>query len=269
MIIDAPPRVRLPVVPALFGAAVLAQVAYPLVSGHARDALTVAIVLLVAGAALCHAAATRGVRAVAALVAATVLGGFAVEVLGVHTGVPFGRYAYTGSLGPSLYGVPLVIAFAWTMLAWPAALAARRLVGSFPARVALGGWALATWDLFLDPQMVAAGHWHWSSPSPHLPGVPTVPLTDYLGWLVVSVVMSLVLQYALDRTSDPDRTPGHPPHGAPAGDDRWPLAFYVWTWASSPLALAAFLHLGAAALWGAVAMGTVAVPLVRSLAGAR
>ena len=137
------------------------------------------------------------------------------------------------------------------MLAWPAALAARWLVRGRLARVLLGGWALAVWDVFLDPQMVAAGHWRWSDPDPHLPGVPGVPLTDYAGWLVVAVAMSAALQRALDSA----------PHAG--ADDRWPLAFYVWTWASSTLALAAFLDLGAAAVWGGLAMGTVAVPVAR------
>ena len=50
------------------------------------------------------------------------------------------------------------------------------------ARVAVAAAALASWDLFLDPQMVDAGHWRWSDPSPALPGVPTVPLTNYAGW---------------------------------------------------------------------------------------
>ncbi|HEY7010451.1 MAG TPA: carotenoid biosynthesis protein [Jatrophihabitantaceae bacterium] len=254
MAVDVAPRVRLNFVGALFGAGVLAQIAYPLVTGTARNALTVVIVLTVAAASLCHAALTRGGRAVATLAVVTVCGGFAVEVLGVHTGVPFGRYAYATSLGPCAFGVPVVIAFAWTMLAWPAALVAHRLVSTFAARVLLGAWALAAWDLFLDPQMVAAGHWRWVDPAVHLPGVPAVPISDYLGWFAVSVLMSVALQWVLLGTD---------------GDDRWPLAFYLWTWASSTLALAVFLGLGAAAVWGFLAMGTVAVPLVRSLARSR
>ena len=254
MAVEVPPRLGLGLVGALFGAGVLAQIAYPLVTGTSRNALTVLIVLTVAAASLCHAALTRGGTAVATLAAATVCGGFAVEVLGVHTGVPFGRYAYGTSLGTSLFGVPVVIGFAWTMLAWPAALVAHRLASTFAARVLLGAWALAAWDLFLDPQMVAAGHWHWTDPAAHLPGVPAVPISNFLGWFAVSLLMSVALQRALVGTH---------------GDDRWPLAFYLWTWASSTLALGVFLDLGAAALWGFLAMGTVAVPLVRSLAGPR
>ena len=244
-------RVGVQAVPAVIGVAVLAQIAYPLTSGGIRNALTVAIVLIVAAAAFLHAYLSRGTSALAAVVTVTVVGGFAVEVVGVHTGVPFGRYHYSDTLGAQLLGVPLVIAFAWPMLAWPAALAARRLCHSFPARVAVGTWALAAWDVFLDPQMVAAGHWAWTDPTPHLPGVAHVPLSDFAGWLLVSFAISFALQSALRRLPD--------------ADDRWPLAFYLWTWASSVLALAAFLDLASAAVWGGLAMGVVAVPLARSV----
>ena len=243
-------RLRLPAV--LAGLGVAAQIGYPLVHGSARDHDTIAIVVLIGTAMLGHAYRCGVLWPVAAI---TVLGGFGVEQLGVQTGFPFGRYTYTGSLGPRLWGVPVVIALAWPMLAWAAALVAHRLVHRRAARIAVGAWALATWDLFLDPQMVAAGHWHWRHPSPHLPGVPDVPLTNYAGWLAVSMLMSAALQAVLDRRD-------HSPRGVP-------IPLYLWTWASSTLALAAFLHLGAAAAWGGVAMGTVAVPLIASLRRAR
>ncbi len=250
MAVEVAGRTSVSLVACLFGAAVAAQIGYPLTSGGARDVLTVATVLLVAVASLAHAFVSRGPRTCAVLALISVVGGFTVEVLGVHTGVPFGDYRYTGGLGASVFGVPAVVAFAWPMVAWPAALAARRLCRSFAARVVVGAWALAAWDLFLDPQMAATGHWTWKHPDPHLPGVPGVPLSNYAGWLLVSALMSLGLQAVLRRGSD---------------DDRWPLGFYVWTWASSALALAVFFGLPAAGLWVAIGMGVVAVPLARSL----
>jgi putative membrane protein len=249
MALDVPIRIRLLPVAALAGAGVVAQIAYPLIHGEHRAQLTIAIVLLFAAASLCHAALTRGPRVLVAVIGASVVLGFAVEVIGVGTGLPFGDYDYTGHLGPQLFGVPVVIACAWTMLAWPAAVVACRLVRPFAARVVLGGWALAAWDFFLDPQLVSAGYWHWAPGAHTLPGVPDVPVTDYVGWLAVATVISYLLQRAL--------------RGTPAADDRIPYALYVWTWASSTLALAAFLGLPAAAVYGFVAMGTVAVPLLR------
>jgi putative membrane protein len=110
--------------------------------------------------------------------------------------------------------------------------------------VLLSGWALASADLFLDPQQVAAGHWTWRTPSPHLPGVPGVPLTNYAGWLAVALVLSIAVQ-ALARH----------------GDDDLMLGLYLWLYAGWVIALAVFLDLPAAAGWGALGMGTVAIPL--------
>jgi uncharacterized membrane protein len=243
-------RTLLPAV--LAGAVVLAQVAYPLTpAGTARNGLTVATVLLFATASVVHAGLSRGARAAAALLAVAGGGGLLAEAVGVATGVPFGRYSYAGTLGPAVLGVPLVIPLAWVMMAWPAYLVGVRLTRSRPARVAVAAAALASWDLFLDPQMVDAGHWRWADPSPALPGVPAVPLSNYAGWALVALLLMLVL----DRTV-PSRQ---------STSDAVPYALYLWTYASSVLALAAFFGLPAAALWGGLGMGAVALPLARSL----
>jgi uncharacterized membrane protein len=240
----------------LLGALVLAEIAYPLVRDHAP--LVIATVLLGFAVSVAHAVTSRGLRAGAALVAVTAGGGLLVELLGVHTGVPFGRYAYGTALGPRVYGVPLVIPLAWTWMAWPAWLVAGRLAAGVltrraTARIALAGSGLAAWDLFLDPQMVAEGYWHWTDPHPTLPGVPAVPLTNYVGWLVVATLMMSVLP----------RGPSRDAADAPM------LALYLWTYGSAVLAHAVFLHLPASALWGGLGMGAVAIPLAVKLCSGR
>jgi len=54
-------------------------------------------------------------------------GGFSAELIGVQTGIPFGRYAYSERLGPGAGGVPLAIACAWVVLLLFARDAACRL----------------------------------------------------------------------------------------------------------------------------------------------
>jgi putative membrane protein len=240
---------------ALLAALVLTQICYPLTGGRTRAAFTVLTVVLGYLLSVSHAWLTRGPRTAGALVAVATAGGFAVEAVGVATGFPFGTYDYSGQLGPKLLGVPLIIPLAWTWMAWPAWLAAQRLTDRRANRIVLAGVGLAAWDLFLDPQMVAEGYWTWQSATPALPGVPGIPIGNYLGWLGFAVVLMTGLSL-LTGTGD----------GVGAGDDRPILALWLWTYASSVLAHAVFLGLPASALWGGVVMGLVVVPLVLRLA---
>ncbi|MEV7231715.1 carotenoid biosynthesis protein [Polymorphospora sp. NPDC051019] len=239
----------------LLGVLVLAQIGYPLTDGTARARLTVATVVLGYLLSVGHALLTRGPRTAAALVLVATGGGLAVEAVGVATGVPFGFYDYSGELGPKLLGVPVIIPLAWTWMAWPAWLAAVRLVGPGPGRVVLAALGLATWDLFLDPQMVAEGYWTWQDPTPALPGLPGIPVGNYVGWLLVGLAMMT----ALATVTVPGARETQPGDG--------PMyALYLWTYGSSVLAHAVFLDLPASAVWGAATMAVVAVPLAVVLA---
>lgn len=242
----------------LLAVLVLAQICYPLTDGSTRARLTVATVVLGYLLSVGHALLTRGPATAAALVLIATGGGLAVEAVGVATGVPFGFYDYSGELGPKLLGVPVIIPLAWTWMAWPAWLAAVRLVRPGPGRVVLAALGLATWDLFLDPQMVSEGYWTWVDPTPALPGLAGIPVGNYIGWLLVALAMMTALATIAAPVAG-RRQPGDAPM----------YALYLWTYGSSVLAHAVFLDLPASAVWGAVTMAVVAVPLAVTLARGR
>ncbi|MCW2679126.1 MAG: hypothetical protein JWM62_527 [Frankiales bacterium] len=196
-----------------------------------------------------HALVHRGLRWTALFVLVTAGTGLLAESLGTSTGFPFGDYDYAGSLGWKLLSVPVVIPLAWAMMAYPCLLVGQRLARSRLGAAAVGGLGLAAWDLFLDPQMVEAGHWTWSDVQLALPGSPGIPASNYLGWLLVAVLMVGVLQLL-------------PRHDA---DDRVPAALFLWTYFSSVLANAVFFGRPAVALIGGVGMGVVAIPYVKAL----
>jgi putative membrane protein len=148
--------------------------------------------------------------------------------------------------------VPVIVPLAWMMMAWPALVVARALAQRPVAVALVGGAALASWDLFLDPQMVAAGHWVWADPMPALPFVPGVPLSNYAGWVVVAILMTA----ALHRLVGPTGT-GQAPVSRPAA------ALYLWAYASSVVAHAVFFGLPGSAVVGGLVMGAVAVPFAR------
>ena len=224
--------------PALLAALTIAlEIAYPLSHGVVRDRLTVATVLVFLAASLSHAAASQGLSWTARFTVLVVGPALLVEVLGVRTGVPFGDYRYTGGLGPSLLGVPVVVPLAWAMFAYPALVVGRLLGRPWLA----GAWALASWDLFLDPQMVAAHHWRFAAGG--------VPVSNYLGWLAVALVLMALLARL-------------PWRDAPTGV---PVVLFLWTWLGSTLANAAFFGRPGTAAVGFVGMGVVGVPLLRRL----
>jgi putative membrane protein len=220
--------------PYLAGATVLLQIGYPLTRGDVRDVLTVVTVVVFFLASTSHALVHRGARWTGAYVLVTGGLGLLAEAVGTATGVPFGDYSYTGTLGTELVGQSLT----------------RTALGA----AAVGGFALASWDLFLDPQMVEAGHWRFADVTASLPGAPGIPVSNYLGWLLVAWLMMGLLQLL-----------GRGPQEKGTADDRVPGALFLWTWGSSVLANAVFFGRPLVALTGGVVMGLVAVPYARSL----
>lgn len=239
----------------LAGLVVLAQITYPLLDGEPLRFVTIATVLLFAAASTAHAASAGGLRWAVGLVAVAGGIGLLAEATGVRTGYPFGRYRYAGTLGPQLLDVPVIVPLAWVMMAYPCLLLGRRLARGRRARAATtavtGGVTLAAWDLFLDPQMVAAGHWTWAYPTPALPGIPGIPLTNDAGWLLVAVVIVGLL----DRVLVP----------RPGVDETVPALLLAWTWLGSSLGNAVFFGRPLVALWGFAAMGLCCAPYLLML----
>ncbi len=140
-----------------------------------------------------------GARGVLRVGLSVILAAWLSEVIGVHTGLPFGSYTYTEVLQPQIAGVPVQVPAAWLMMlpaAWAVggSLINRRGEASKPrswldkaAFAATSGLAFSAWDLFLDPQMVAWQLWHWETPGVYF----GIPLINFLGWTVIAAVLTL------------------------------------------------------------------------------
>jgi putative membrane protein len=235
--------------------AILAQIIWVLVPEDARDAVTISSVALFAVASLSHAAASRGTSWAARYALIAVGAGWIAEAIGTTTGWPFGAYDYTDSLGPKLGPVPLVIPLAWLMMSYPVLLAARAVAVSRLVQTCYAAALLTSWDLFLDPQMVAEGHWVWFDPTPALPGIPGIPAQNFVGWFLVGLVLFGAAAWLLpQRASD---------------DDRVPAAMLLWVFASNVMANALFWGRPAVALIGGLAMGLLLLPWLRTGVSAR
>ena len=179
------------------GIAILLQISYPLLSGEALRVVTISTVYWGAGAMALHALLAFGARYAFTYLGIALSFGFLIELMGLKTGWPFGTYKYDPSLGPQLFDVPLVVPFAWAMIAHPILCAARRVAGNWV--FLYGGYAMAAWDLFLDPQMVAANRWRWTFDGAHVPYQPEIPLSNTFGWLLAGMALIAILHQILPR----------------------------------------------------------------------
>jgi putative membrane protein len=246
---------------------IVAQIGYPLTTGGGRDRITVAVVLLCTGAALAHATATRGLRYAVGFLTIVSGIGLAAEVIGTATGIPFGCYEYaTDRLGPALLEVPLIVPLAWTGGMYPVWVVAGMLSRRTITRLGWTAVGAVGWDLFLDPQMVADGQWTWCDIHSGLPGLDWIPLTNYLGWFGVALVMAAVLAVWERAAPDPVRTPRSHRRAIAL---TVPVALFLWTWLGSALAHAVFLDLPSSAGYGFAGMGLLGAPLLVALARAR
>jgi putative membrane protein len=144
-------------------------------------------------------------RKAALALSALVAYSYAIEFLGVHTGVPYGEFFYGVDLGPTLFGVPVGLPVFFIPLVMNAYLLVVLLLGeravSRPLRLASVIAAVLAMDLVLDPGAVALGFWVYPNGGVYY----GVPLSNYAGWVLSATVAVVALDVAFSRRALLDR----------------------------------------------------------------
>lgn len=236
---------------------ILLNIAWPLTHGDARSVVTVLGVFTFTAVSGLHSWVNFGPRVTARLLATVMMMTFAIEFVGVHTGLPFGHYTYGDMLGPVIVGVPVIIPLAWFMMIYPSVIAAQFLARSTPAQVLVVATLMTGWDFYLDPQMTSENYWTWVHTGVE---VNAIPLTNYAGWFISSALIGW-LALRIIATIEPQWT------------HTIPMVMLMWTWLGGALAHAVwfspFLNRPHVALVGFVSMGFAMVPLSRKILEAR
>lgn len=191
-------------------------------------------VLLQALAVLSILISAIGIRKTVFISSVTIILTWAIEAIGILTGIPFGRYYYTEKLQPQLLDVPILIPFAWLMMLPPSWAVAQRITGQEKGIrfVTISGLAFTAWDLFLDPQMVKWDLWTWSKSS----GYFGIPYANFFGWFVSAILITILIR----------------PASLPK---RFLILVYGLTWLMETVGLIVFWDLRGPALGGFVGMG--------------
>jgi hypothetical protein len=137
---------------------------------------------------------------------------WSAERLGLATGFPFGAFAYTDQLRPFIFGVPLIVLLGYLTVGYCSFFLAHVLASAPPlafgrrrrlARALLTAVLMVFWDICADPvRATAEDRWIWPEGGAHL----GVPLSNYAGWFVTTLVAVLLFEAALSAIG-PARRP--------------------------------------------------------------
>ncbi|MFA9416456.1 bisanhydrobacterioruberin hydratase [Natrinema sp. HArc-T2] len=131
---------------------------------------------------------------------------YAIELVGVRTGWPYGTFEYGISLGPMVGGeVPLALPLFFVPLVLNAylltLLALDEWAGRLVPRAFSAITAVLAIDLVLDPAAVAIGFWSYLPPG----GYYGVPASNYWGWLLSGAIAVVLVDLAFDRVAVRER----------------------------------------------------------------
>lgn len=145
-----------------------------------------------------HAMSTLGkIRGISFLFFASSIGFFA-EFIGIHYGIPFGRYVYNSNQY-TLFTVPILVIAYWAVfiylgyaitnsfLYWLGMVKPSRAFHNSKNVVLLmlmDGFIVTCIDLFLDPIAVKQNTWRWLDTGPYF----GIPISNFIGWFVVTIV---------------------------------------------------------------------------------
>lgn len=174
-------------------------------------------------------------RAALALISLSAFG-YAVETIGVATSLPYGPFYYGDSLGPKAFGlVPYLLPVSYVPLVLGAVAAARPAPPHPAVWIFCSALLLVAVDAVLDPGAASLGFWIWPEGGAYY----GVPLSNFLGWMLSSVLAATLLLAVARPGEDP------PPPGLLDGAV---LAVAFWTGVAVFSALVLPALLGAALL---------------------
>lgn len=110
------------------------------------------------------------------------IGGFAVELIGVHTGLLFGSYSYGATLGYTFLEIPLLIAVNWILLVWGASAIVFKWKFPLIVKAVFVAVILTCFDWIMEPVAVSFGFWRWNAGG--------IPMYNYLCWFCCSFAFS-------------------------------------------------------------------------------
>jgi bisanhydrobacterioruberin hydratase len=136
--------------------------------------------------------------------AAAIVIGIVVEIIGVNTQLLFGEYSYGNILGPKIKDVPFIIGINWFIIIYCCGISINKLLMKAIQKIATdtasppqalkavsvivdGATIAVFFDWVMEPVAVQLGFWQWQGDG--------IPLYNYICWFGVSMLLLTVFQF--------------------------------------------------------------------------
>lgn len=114
--------------------------------------------------------------------------GYAVEVVGVHTGAVFGDYWYGEAFGLKVLEVPLLIGLNWLVLVYCCGVICARFPLPLPIKAALAAALMVGLDFIIEPISAHYDFWYWQH--------NIIPAQNFIAWFITAYLL-MVIFYVL------------------------------------------------------------------------
>ncbi len=136
------------------------------------------------------------------------LAGFFIEVIGVHTGVIFGKYWYGQTLGTKILEVPLVIGANWLLLIYCSAVIISKIseilrkylfknsnFDNVYLRASFASLSMVCLDYLIEPVAIHLDFWHWQNEQ--------IPSQNFQAWFLIAFLLCYIFLKGRFNKSNP------------------------------------------------------------------
>lgn len=121
--------------------------------------------------------------------------GFIIEMIGVKSGIIFGKYRYGSNLGLKIFETPVLIGFNWLFLAYTTSSVLEKLRYSVAVKIILASVIMLIYDIILEQAAPMTGMWYWHNNS--------VPLQNFIIWFVLAMLFHSLIKVFKVKTENP------------------------------------------------------------------
>lgn len=108
--------------------------------------------------------------------------GYAIELIGVQTGLLFGNYKYGVAMGPVLFGTPLIIGATWYAVVVGACAVVFRLSINRFFKSVLAGVLTVIMDFAIEQVAMKYNLWQWEHNA--------IPVFNYICWFIFGSIFA-------------------------------------------------------------------------------